>query len=356
MAEMMTVGWFADAAGMAALAMGSVALWTVRVALAARGRKFAGGVAAVEALVFALAFTHLAAALDAPERGVATGSGSPPARSSVSSPTNDSTRSRSEVRAVVPAPIWPWSTTSTRPAGRSPGAVPADRTAPSRCCSSRSMIVGRRTSSPSCVSCARRRSSRFTVSVRCTLLRPHRSPRRRTAARCPSTPSAHERTGGGRCDRRESSSGWRRQSDRTRPVMPIRRAARSATAGPASWRSRSRPSSTAMAASASDRRRARAADELRRPHDPGLDQLGDQRAEGLRPVAARPPASKNSANTGSASDRPRTGHGGAEVRRGRRWALTTRGPTSLGARRPSRTAPHQSDRPWSGSSTRRSDR
>ena len=69
MAEMMTVGWFADAAGMAALAMGSVALWTVRVALAARGRKFAGGVAAVEALVFALAFTHLAAALDAPERG-----------------------------------------------------------------------------------------------------------------------------------------------------------------------------------------------------------------------------------------------------------------------------------------------
>ena len=176
--------------------MGSVALWTVRVALAARGRKVAGaGVAAVEALVFALAFTHLAAALDAPERGVATGSGSPPARSSVSSPTNDSTRSRSEVRAVVPAPIWPWSTTSTRPAGRSPGAVPADRTAPSRCCSSRSMIVGRRTSSPSCVSCARRRSSRFTVSVRCTLLRPHRSPHggeRRT--RCPSTPSAHERT------------------------------------------------------------------------------------------------------------------------------------------------------------------
>ena len=32
---------------------------------------------------------------------MATGSGSPPARSSVSSPTNDSTRSRSEVRAVV---------------------------------------------------------------------------------------------------------------------------------------------------------------------------------------------------------------------------------------------------------------
>lgn len=54
---------------MASLAIASVGLWTLRVALAARGRKAAGAiVAAVEAVVFALAFTHLASGLDAPER------------------------------------------------------------------------------------------------------------------------------------------------------------------------------------------------------------------------------------------------------------------------------------------------
>ena len=52
---------------MAALATASVGLWTLRVALAARGRKVAGAaVAAVEAVVFAVAFTHLD--LAAPER------------------------------------------------------------------------------------------------------------------------------------------------------------------------------------------------------------------------------------------------------------------------------------------------
>jgi uncharacterized protein YebE (UPF0316 family) len=53
--------------GMAALATASVGLWTLRVALAARGRKLAGAVvAAVEAVVFAVAFTRLD--LAAPER------------------------------------------------------------------------------------------------------------------------------------------------------------------------------------------------------------------------------------------------------------------------------------------------
>lgn len=103
MADPMTGEWFADAAGMTALAMGSVALWTVRVALAARGRKFVGaGVAAVEALVFALAFTHLAAAFDAPERVGGYGLGV--AAGTLLGLVADErlTRSRSEVRAVVP--------------------------------------------------------------------------------------------------------------------------------------------------------------------------------------------------------------------------------------------------------------
>jgi uncharacterized protein YebE (UPF0316 family) len=56
----------------ASLAMASVGLWTLGVALAARGRKAAGAVvAAAEAVVFALAFTHVASGLDAPERVVA---------------------------------------------------------------------------------------------------------------------------------------------------------------------------------------------------------------------------------------------------------------------------------------------
>ena len=55
------------AATMTMLAMGSVGLWTLRVAHTARGRKLLGaGVAAVEALVFVVAFTSLAANLDSP--------------------------------------------------------------------------------------------------------------------------------------------------------------------------------------------------------------------------------------------------------------------------------------------------
>ena len=50
-----------------ALATASVALWTLRVALAARGRKVAGAlVASVEALAFVIAFGHVASHLDRP--------------------------------------------------------------------------------------------------------------------------------------------------------------------------------------------------------------------------------------------------------------------------------------------------
>ena len=69
-----------SAAGMALLAVTSVGLWTLRVALTARGRtSIAAVVAAVEAVVFAVAFTNVAAHLDSPARiagyaaGVATG-------------------------------------------------------------------------------------------------------------------------------------------------------------------------------------------------------------------------------------------------------------------------------------------
>ena len=54
---------------MALLAMASVGLWTLRVALAAAGRRLAGAaVAAVEAVVFTLAFSNLVANLGSWER------------------------------------------------------------------------------------------------------------------------------------------------------------------------------------------------------------------------------------------------------------------------------------------------
>ena len=57
------------AGAMALLAMASVGLWTLRVALTARGRRpIAATVAAVEAVVFAVAFTNVAAHLDSPVR------------------------------------------------------------------------------------------------------------------------------------------------------------------------------------------------------------------------------------------------------------------------------------------------
>jgi uncharacterized protein YebE (UPF0316 family) len=64
--------------GMAGLAMASVALWTMRVALTARGRRLAGSVvAAVEALVFLLAFSRVLSDMTAIERivGYAAGVG-----------------------------------------------------------------------------------------------------------------------------------------------------------------------------------------------------------------------------------------------------------------------------------------
>ena len=70
-----------DSAQMAGLAMISVSLWTMRVALTARGRKVAGAVASgVEAVVFILAFSQVAEDLAAIHRlagyalGVALGS------------------------------------------------------------------------------------------------------------------------------------------------------------------------------------------------------------------------------------------------------------------------------------------
>ena len=57
------------AGGMALLAITSVGLWTLRVALTARGRRTIGAtVAAVEAVIFAVAFTNVAAHLDSPLR------------------------------------------------------------------------------------------------------------------------------------------------------------------------------------------------------------------------------------------------------------------------------------------------
>lgn len=60
---------FVGSLQMAGLAMVSVALWTLRVALTARGRKVAGSLTAgVEAVVFILAFSRAAADLQAIER------------------------------------------------------------------------------------------------------------------------------------------------------------------------------------------------------------------------------------------------------------------------------------------------
>ena len=65
-----------EAPMMAALAIASVGLWTLRVATAARGRKLAGAlIAAVEALVFALTFSHLVTDLSSPDRLVGYGLG-----------------------------------------------------------------------------------------------------------------------------------------------------------------------------------------------------------------------------------------------------------------------------------------
>jgi uncharacterized protein YebE (UPF0316 family) len=58
-----------SAVAMVLLAMVSVSLWTLRVALAAAGRRVAGAaVAAVEAVVFALAFSQLVADLGSWDR------------------------------------------------------------------------------------------------------------------------------------------------------------------------------------------------------------------------------------------------------------------------------------------------
>lgn len=60
---------FFEAAVLMVLAMASVGLWTLRVTVAAQGRKRLGAlVAAVEALVFAVTFSHLVTDLHRPGR------------------------------------------------------------------------------------------------------------------------------------------------------------------------------------------------------------------------------------------------------------------------------------------------
>ena len=67
--DILTGEGLAGGVAMAAMALASVSLWTLRVAFAARGRKLLGAtVAAVEAVVFAVALSSLAASLDAPAR------------------------------------------------------------------------------------------------------------------------------------------------------------------------------------------------------------------------------------------------------------------------------------------------
>ena len=59
----------ADALTLMVLAVGGVGLWTLRVALAASRRKLlTSGVAAIEAVVFVVSFSRLAADLDRPAR------------------------------------------------------------------------------------------------------------------------------------------------------------------------------------------------------------------------------------------------------------------------------------------------
>ena len=95
---------FRDASWMAVLALVSVGLWTLRVALTAGGRRLPGAaVAAVEASVFALVFGSLVSSLDRPARvagyalGVALGT-----LLGISADKRLS-RGRSEVRVMVDA-------------------------------------------------------------------------------------------------------------------------------------------------------------------------------------------------------------------------------------------------------------
>lgn len=72
----MTDGIVQDMGATAGLAFLSVALWTIRVAFTSRGRKALGSmVAAVEATVFAVAFSRLLSGIDSPHQVVAYGAG-----------------------------------------------------------------------------------------------------------------------------------------------------------------------------------------------------------------------------------------------------------------------------------------
>lgn len=88
---------------MFSLAVLSVAMWTIRVAVAARGQRLASaGVAATEAVVFALTFSHLVSDLGSPVR-VASYAGGVAAGTMVGLLVNDRvSRSQSEVQIMAP--------------------------------------------------------------------------------------------------------------------------------------------------------------------------------------------------------------------------------------------------------------
>ena len=121
----------AAAAGMALLAITSVGLWTLRVALTARGRRGIGAtVYAVEAVIFAVAFTNVAANLDSPVRvagyaaGVALGTVlglTADRRLSAGRP-----KSTSSSRAATPTPP----SVSASSGGRQPPSLPKAHRAP----------------------------------------------------------------------------------------------------------------------------------------------------------------------------------------------------------------------------------
>lgn len=88
---------------MFSLAVLSVGMWTVRVAVAARGRRFASAaVAATEAVVFALTFSHLVTDLASPIR-VVSYAGGVAAGTVVGLLVNDrASRSKTEIQVMSP--------------------------------------------------------------------------------------------------------------------------------------------------------------------------------------------------------------------------------------------------------------
>jgi uncharacterized protein YebE (UPF0316 family) len=96
------VGELLAALAMAGLALVSVGLWTLRVALTAKGRKLAGGaVAGLEGLTFVMVFGNVLANLDSPARLVGYGLGVAAGTMLGLSTDQRLSSGRSEVRVVV---------------------------------------------------------------------------------------------------------------------------------------------------------------------------------------------------------------------------------------------------------------